>query len=245
MSPPPPPPNGSPLRAADISSRSREGIVPGCVWSLIDIKNNLTTPHWPVNNVLRMNTRLRKNDKLIGESVERIFRHLEAKPNFRQTKRIEHILDLLARLGMNPLDREAWVQLPGLLERYKGHYEIVFVGKELEMRLCPPKHLSRPNRFEHGAVCFLLRLVPRNIDRLRRCAYEGCRGWFYAGKKWDQKFCARGACRQNNYDSLPANKEHKRELMRINRIHHKGGRGKQTAAKMYRNLAANKSVRAR
>jgi hypothetical protein len=83
------------------------------------------------------------------------------------------------------------------------------------------KRMSAEDEWEHRAVRFLLSLVPHHINRLRRCAYVGCKGWFFAEKREDQKFCKRGACRQNYYDSDPEQRERKKEKMRENRKWHR------------------------
>jgi hypothetical protein len=165
-----------------------------------------------------MRSVIRKNGLSLDHGIaEEIFGRLETRPNLPQSRRVAHILELLSRLGENNRDFFVFRQLGQPLKRYKWHYGLV-LGKELNARLQFTDEMSKANEWEHNAVRFLLSLVPHNLSRLKRCTF--CNRWLFAEKRWDQKFCKRGACRQNHYDNDPSRKEHKRELMRENRKLH-------------------------
>lgn len=160
---------------------------------------------------------IRKNESLpecvAGAVAEDIFRHLEVRPKSKQAERVERILDLLSRLGRG--DVAAFFQKGEMLNRYEWHYGLTYSrGRGLRAELTFTKELPEEDAWEHRAVRFLLGLVPHNIHRLRRCAYEGCNGWFFAEKRADQTFCKRGVCRQNYYDSAPEMRESKKLYMR-------------------------------
>jgi hypothetical protein len=156
-----------------------------------------------------------------GAVADELFRHLETKPNLIQSKRVEHILCLLSRLGRNNRDFYTFGQLRGPLKRYNWHYGLTLSGRGLSARLDFTKEMPEEDAWEHRAVRFLLSLVPHNINRLRRCAYASCNGWFFADGREDQKFCKRGACRQNHYDSDTDRRERKKVKMRENRKWHR------------------------
>jgi hypothetical protein len=165
-----------------------------------------------------------------GEVAGGIFRYLEANPHRPQSERVELILDLLSRLGENERDFFSFTQLREPLRRYEWRYGLTLSSAGLSARLVFTKEMSEEDEWEHGAVRFLMSLVPHQIYRLRRCAYYGCRGWFFAAKRDDQEFCKRGACRQNYYDSDPVRRKQKAEKMKENREWHKKDRqrGKET-----------------
>lgn len=156
-----------------------------------------------------------------GAVADKLFRHLETKPNLIQSKRVELILDSLSRLGRNERDWIAFHQLREPLKRYEWHYGLTLSSGGLQARLEFTKRMSEEDEWEYNAVRFLLRLVPHHINRLRRCAYDGCKRWFFADKREDQKFCKRGACRQNHYDSDTERREQKRKKMCENRKWHR------------------------
>jgi hypothetical protein len=166
---------------------------------------------------LLMRTINRKNDSMsewvAGAVADRLFRHLESHPHLIQSKRVEHILGLLSRLGENEWDWVAFTQLREPLRRYKWRYGLTLSSSGLRTSLFFGDDMSEEDEWEYGAVRFLLSLVPHHINRLRRCAYDGCQGWFFAAQREDQKFCKRGTCRQNHYDSTPEMREHKRLYM--------------------------------
>jgi hypothetical protein len=170
-----------------------------------------------------MNISIRKTTLsgwVTGAAADELFRHIETKPNLIQSNRVEHILDLLSRLGKNKWNWVAFNQLREPLKKYKWHYGLVLGHGGLSARLDFTKEMSEEDEWEHKAVRFLLSLVPHHINRLRRCAYGGCKRWFFAEKREDQKFCKRGACRQNYYDSDPERREQKKAKMRANRKWH-------------------------
>jgi hypothetical protein len=171
-----------------------------------------------------MNTLIRKNDVpgwVTGAFADELFRHLETKPNLIQSKRVAHMLNLLSRLGKNEGDWPAFTHLREPLKRYQWRYGLTLSSSGLQARLEFTKEMSDKDEWEHKAVRFLLSLVPHHLNRLRRCAYDGCNGWFFAEKREDQKFCKRGACRQNYYDSDKERRERKKEKMRENRKWHR------------------------
>src|SRR5271166_1075131 len=166
---------------------------------------------------LRMSVIIHKNNSMpewvAGAVADRLFRHLESNPHLIQSKRVEHILDLLSRLGESDRDWIAFTQLGGALGRYEWHYGLTLSSSGLRAMLYFTKKMSEEDEWEYEAVRSLLSLVPHHINRLRRCAYDGCKGWFFAAQREDQKFCKRGACRQNHYDSAPEMREHKKLYM--------------------------------
>lgn len=175
---------------------------------------------WPVVCYLRMRSIIRKNYNMpecaAGTVADKLFGDLESNPRRIQSERVENILDLLARLGKNERDWVAFTQLGKELGRYEWHYGLTLSSSGLRAMLFFKK-MSEEDEWEYAAVRFLLSLVPHHISRLRRCAYDGCRGWFFAAKREDQKFCKRGACRQSHYDSAPEMREHKKLYMRKHR----------------------------
>lgn len=181
-----------------------------------------------VKYYLQMRTLIRKNAFMpawvAGGAAEKIvFRRLDEEPNLIQSKRVQHILDLIAGLEENKgrlLGYYAFTQLREPLKRYKWRYALA-LGTGLSVFDSPAGEMSEADEWEHWAVRFLLSLVPRDIHRLRRCAYDGCKGWFFAAKRVDQKFCKRGVCRQNYYDSDTEQRERKKAKMRENRKWHK------------------------
>jgi hypothetical protein len=152
--------------------------------------------------------------------IEQLFRRLETKPNLPQSKRVMHILELLARLGSNKGDWLAFHQIREPLKKYKWHYGLTLGSSGLRPWLFTEK-MASANEWEYNAVRFLLSLIPHDINRLRRCEYDGCQRWFFAEKTRKQKFCKRGACRQNHYDSDPERRAQKRKKMRELRQLHK------------------------
>lgn len=175
-----------------------------------------------------MSSRIRKNAifpfpiLVEGELANRLVHHLETKPHLIQSKRVERILHLLSRLGENEWDLYTFSQLREPLQRYEWHYGLTLSrGKGLGTELRFTKNMSEEDEWEHNAVRFLLSLVPHRINRLRRCAYDGCKGWFFAEKRDDQTFCKRGSCRQNHYDDDPKRREKKKANMRENRKWHR------------------------
>jgi hypothetical protein len=168
-----------------------------------------------------MCAQFRKNGILTGwvtgAVADGIFRRLETKPNQIQSKRVERILELLSRLGKNNGDWAAFTQLREPLKKYKWHYGLVLGRGGLSARLDFTREMSEADEWEHKAVRFLQSLVPHQLNRLRRCAYDGCKGWFFAEKHAGQRFCKRGACRQKFYESNPDVQEKKRVTMRENR----------------------------
>lgn len=171
-----------------------------------------------------MRAHIRKNEflpkRLEGVVAEDLFRHLEAHPQTAQSKRIAHILEALSRLARG--DWHAFSQLDDLLTRYEWHYGLIVEQGSLRAEpIFARKLLEKEDKWEHLAVRFLMSLVPDRIDRLRRCRYEGCRGWFFADKRYDQNFCKRSSCRQNYYDSDPGRRERKKAKMRENRRWHR------------------------
>src|ERR1700689_2384973 len=172
-----------------------------------------------------MKALIRKNDRMpewvTGAFAGELFRHLETKPNLIQSKRVEHILDSLSRLGRKERDWIAFTHLREPLKRYEWHYGLTLSSGGLRARLEFTKKMSEEDEWEQKAVRFLLSLVPHHIHRLRRCAYDGCKGWFFAEKREDQKFCKRGACRQNYYDSDTKRRERKKAKMHENRKWHR------------------------
>jgi hypothetical protein len=198
---------------------------------------------------------IRKNEIGSDWAVEAVvLRHLEARPQSKQAQRVEQILDLLSRLGRG--DLAAFFQEGNsLLSRYEWHYGLAFFGAAPRSRRVqrPPaaitvggyglraelrftKKLSKEDDWEYRAVRILMSLVPNRINRLRRCADEGCKKWFYAAKREDQQFCG-GNCRQRHYDSDPAKRTHKKKYMRELRALH--------ARKLFRerSASARKSLR--
>lgn len=128
-------------------------------------------------------------------------------------ERVEQILDLLSRLGRG--DSAAFFQKGDPLGRYEWHYGLTFSGSRgVRAELMFTKELPEEDEWEYRAVRFLMSLVPHRINRLPRCAYDGCKRWFYAAKRWDQQFCTDKPCRQHYYDSNPEVREHKRKYMR-------------------------------
>ena len=166
---------------------------------------------------LRMCANIRKNELpewVAGSVADKLFWRLDANPHLLQSKRIENILELLSRLGRNERDFPAFSQLGDALKRYQWRYGLELSSSGLSAGLRFAKEMSEEDEWEYDAVRFLVNLVPRRINRLRRCAYDGCKGWFFAVKRVDQQFCKRGACRQNSYDNNPAIREKKKRKMR-------------------------------
>lgn len=66
----------------------------------------------------------------------------------------------------------------------------------------------------HQVYDIISRLLERDeFDRLKRCAYAGCRMWLFAGRRRDQKFCSAG-CRSAHFESLPERKQANRKKQR-------------------------------
>jgi hypothetical protein len=171
---------------------------------------------------LCMKSIIRKNERLStsvsGAVFGELFRHLEARPKSRQAERVERILDLLSRLGHG--DTAAFFQKGDLLSRYEWRYGLTFSrGRGLSAELMFTKELPEEDAWEYRAVRFLMSLVPDRINRLRRCADEGCKKWFFAATREDQQYCG-GNCRQRHYDSDPAKRAHKKKYMRELRALH-------------------------
>ena len=139
--------------------------------------------------------------------------------------RVERILDRLYCLSrLDRGDRAAWAAFFGsgdLLNRYEWHYGLVYGRRGLRAELLFTKELPEEDAWEYSAVRFLMGLVPLHIDRLRKCAYGGCRKWFFAANRDDQQFCSRGSCRQNHYDSDPKRRKSKKIYMRDYRAERK------------------------
>jgi hypothetical protein len=179
-------------------------------------KNGRAVPGWVKVGLVQ------RGFKSVEEAIaEDLFQRLETKTNLIQSKRVGHILESLARLGRNKGDWIAFNQLREPLKKYEWHFGLTLGSDGLNARLDFTKEMSKEDAWEHRAVRFLLSLVPHHINRLRRCAYDGCNGWFYAAKREDQEFCKRGACRQNYYDSDPKRREKKRINMQKNRKWHR------------------------
>jgi len=171
------------------------------------IRKNGDVPEWA-----RLGLAQRGFQSLEDAMADELFRHLEARPKSKQAERVEQILDLLSRLGRG--DQSAFFQKGDLLSRYEWHYGLTFSGRRgLRAELMFTKELAEEDAWEYRAVHFLMSLVPHRINRLRRCADEGCGKWFYAAKRDDQQFCG-GNCRQRHYDSDPAMRKRKRKYMR-------------------------------
>jgi len=182
-----------------------------------------------VKQYLQMGAFIRKNEFMpvwvAGGAADKIvFRRLDDEPSLIQSKRVQHILDLLVELEENRgnlLGFHAFTRLREPLKKYKWRTGLALSGSGLRLFDSPAEELSEADEWEYQAVRFLLSLVPHHIHRLRRCAYDGCRGWFFAEKRNDQKFCKRGACRQNYYDSDTERREKRKAKMRENRKWHK------------------------
>jgi hypothetical protein len=156
-------------------------------------------------------------ESVAGAVADRLFSHLEIHPRLIQSKRIEHILGLLSRLGESDRDWIAFTQLREALGRYEWRYGLTLSTSGLRARLFFTTKMSEEDEWEYEAVRFLLGLVPHLMNRLRRCAYDRCKGWFFAARRQDQKFCKRGTCRQNHYDTTPEMREHKKLYMQMYR----------------------------
>lgn len=152
-----------------------------------------------------------------GAVADDVFRHLEAKPHLSQSKRVEHILELLSRLGKNNGDFYTFSQLREPLKRYEWHYGLTLGKHGLRAELLFTKEMSEGDEWEHRAVRFLLSLVPHHLHRLRRCLDSDCRRWFFAAKSGKRVFCCDN-CKQHNHDSDPEERKKKREYMRRLRI---------------------------
>jgi hypothetical protein len=170
-------------------------------------RKNANTPGW-----VKLGLTQRGFESLEGAMADELFRHLETKPNLIQSKRVEQILDLLSRLGTDNRDFFTFSQLREPLKRYKWRYRLVLGRGGLSSQLDFGEEMSEADEWEHKAVRFLLSLVPHHLNRLRRCAY--CKGWFFAEKRSDQKWCKRGSCRQHHYDNDPARRADKKLYMR-------------------------------
>ncbi|MGA2990565.1 MAG: hypothetical protein ABSD88_08820 [Candidatus Korobacteraceae bacterium] len=164
-----------------------------------------------------------------GKIAEKLFRDLEVRPQSIQSKRVEQVLERLSRLGQG--DWAAFFQKSDLLNRYEGHPSLALSRSGLRVDMVA-KHLSEEDEWEHQAVFFLLSLVPHRINRLRRCAHDGCKRWFYA-KRNDREWCS-GACKQRNYESTPEQRESKKLYMRKYRVDQKEREERQKRAVGFR-----------
>jgi hypothetical protein len=145
-------------------------------------------------------------------AADEIFSHLETRPNSVRSRRVTEILELLSRIGHG--DAAAFFGKRDLLSRYKWHYGLTYSrGHGLCADLVFTENLSAEAAWEYRAVRFLMSLVPDNINRLRRCASEGCNRWFFAATA-KRIFCKRGACRQNHYDNDPERRKSKAAHMK-------------------------------
>lgn len=171
-----------------------------------------------------MRTTIRKHDKpdrATSYIADELFKRLEAEPDTIQSKRVGHVLALLARLGQNEWDFPTFTQLREPLRRYKWRYGLTLGKGGLRAELAFTEKMSGADEWEHRMIRWLMSLVPHHIDRLRRCAFEGCKRWLFAGDRYDQKFCKGRACRQLHHDSDPKHREQKNERMRENRKWHR------------------------
>jgi hypothetical protein len=153
-------------------------------------------------------------DHLDDEQIGALFSQIEQHPDKPQSKRIERILGLLSRLGGKPSKEEArrvTTQLRNALNKYRWVFQVPPTAQGYRAVALPAPSDSgetspdEPDGWEYGAVRVLLdlTLVAGGLSRLKRCAYEGCKSWFYAANRKDQKFCTSGLCRQSHYYSDP------------------------------------------
>jgi len=190
----------------------------------VQIQNPIERPLAHVVSFLRFMRQHRKNahklEWVTGAVADDVFRYLEAKPHLPQSKRVEHILEMLSRLGRSNGDiGDIYVlnQLRGPLKRYEWHYGLMLGSRGLRAELLFTREMSEEDKWEHRAVRFLLSLVPNHLHRLRRCADKTCQRWFFAAKSGKREFCSDN-CKQHHYDSDPQMRKKKREKMRKHRI---------------------------
>jgi hypothetical protein len=140
-----------------------------------------------------------------------LFQRLEQNPD--KLQRVETILGLLSELrdDLSTLDKvRVLTGLRNALHHYRWVSQISPTREGFRAILIPAdrEKLSHDDEWEYGAVRDLLEITLEDgaLSRLRRCAYDGCKGWFYANKS-NQEWCTRGTCRQNHYFSNPENQE--------------------------------------
>ena len=142
-----------------------------------------------------------------------------------ESKTIEHILDLLSRLGALQQKRltdgtraeaiRTLRELSRLLGDYQWAAEIAYTRQGFRSILRPVNRekLSPAKKREYEDLRMLLDLTqsPDLLSRIRRC--EVCQRWLFAGNKSDQKYCG-DACKVRKYDSDPKRKEAKSAYMK-------------------------------
>lgn len=179
---------------------------------------------------LQMIDIISKNDILPSRldtfDLELLFTHIDEHPNTDASRQIEKILDLISALAGAASKLEKGQAQVGLLKALRGYRWTSYVSNTAqgfrEIRVPADKgSLSKGDLWEYEAVRNLLDCVPYlgSPSRIRRCAT--CRRWFFAAKRADQKFCKRGNCRQQNYESSPTIRESKKLYMRRYRAEEK------------------------
>jgi hypothetical protein len=165
---------------------------------------------------------------LDAEQLAAIFRYIREHPEKAQSRRVEEFLELFSNLrdDLGNSERVRIVlRLRNLLSAYQWVVQISPTpqGFSAIHMIADRERLSRDDLWERKAVADLLKLLPYlgKRPRIRRCAYDGCKDWFFAAKREDQEFCKRGTCRQNAHDSDPEKRERKKLYMRELRLREK------------------------
>jgi hypothetical protein len=163
-----------------------------------------------------------------------IFCHLEQHPDEPKYARVGRILELFRRLGVllkkykgkTPPRGPKWsdiekteavelmAELRELLKKYRWRSQVSLSSEGFCAFLVAAD--AEGDKWEYEAIGDLLALiaVEGGLSRLRRCFYDGCKRWFYAANRSDQKFCKDGVCRQNHYYSDPESQKKHRAAVR-------------------------------
>jgi len=163
-------------------------------------------------------------EELDEERFTAILYSIEKHPTRPHSARVENILELLSGLrdDLNQHEKvRASTRLRMALGRYRWTIQIATTPDAgyIELRVPAPEdpmNFSSDDKWEYESVRSLLDAVPRlgARPRIRRCEFEGCRKWLFAGKRADQRFCLGGTCKQKSFESDPTKKEKKLAQMR-------------------------------